>query len=211
MAALGIVLDEGLQQVRGGGLADEVPDAIVHLRRDGRSKGQAQDDQDERERSPDPAHACSSIRGETSTEGAIDQSRMGDSRHAHSGAPPIAVRRGLRFSGRPESRLFAGIGLRRCRCAGGFRPRALLGFLLRGGLFGVLDGLEAVALTTFELVIRFTGHGSPSSVRACHSSGMIVGTREEAPPERRLPATQYPIFARRYLSASSSVMPRRRA
>src|SRR6185503_7721322 len=120
--------------------------------------------------------------------------------------PPVAAR------GRPESGLFAGVGLVRWRRAGGFRLRTLPGVLLGRGLFGVLGGLEAGALATFEFVIRFAGHGSSTSAGCAPFQGaIIVDTREGASLDRRAPATQYPMFARRYFSACSIGIPRRRA
>src|SRR5512132_4448579 len=76
--------------------------------------------------------------------------RSGDSVHICSGGPKTDIS-SLMLA--PRSGVLVGIGLAGGRRAG-FGPGALLGFLLRGGLFGVLDGLQAVALATFEFVVR---------------------------------------------------------
>src|SRR4051812_47201632 len=63
-----------------------------------------------------------------------------------------------------QSGVLVGIDLTRRGRTGRLRLGAFLGFLLGGGLFGVLDRLEALALATFEFVVRL----------ACHRLGLLV-------------------------------------
>ncbi|CAN5233217.1 hypothetical protein BH10PSE6_BH10PSE6_09790 [soil metagenome] len=94
---------------------------------------------------------------------------------AHDPSAPAGHLPTLRVGRKAEARsgFFVRYALGRRRAAGSFRSGALLGFLLRCGFFGVLDRLQAVALATFEFVVRL----------ACHGAGLFVaeGIRVEGP------------------------------
>src|SRR5947209_14982536 len=143
--------------------------------------------------------------------------RSGDSVHICSGGPNTEISSLMFSPPAPRSAVLVGIGLAGRRGAGfrraGFRLGALPGFLLGGGLFGVLDRLEAVALATFEFVVRLACHGLgllvvrvPSSrdddddVAGYHDYALMVPSKARA---ANLPTAMTPRRDRRLRSALS--------